>query len=158
MLFKKSMLFCTIGLKYIFEFIAGAMNFFASVAIIVVVSISSAIPPAIFPIILAVAGAIKKTSAVFARDMWSISQLEGSENISVYTRLFESVCKVHSPISLVDDFVIITFTSAFNFLRRLMISAALYAAILPETPITTVFPFNMAHLYFSLFTIWNLLL
>ena len=44
-------------------FIAGAMSTGACVAITVVDSISSAIPQASFPIILAVAGAITNTSA-----------------------------------------------------------------------------------------------
>ena len=44
-------------------FIAGAISTFPVVAITVVVNISSAIPFATFPITLAVAGAIKNTSA-----------------------------------------------------------------------------------------------
>ncbi len=45
---------------------AGAINFLQVLAITVVVSISSAIPLAIFPITFAVAGAIITTSAFFA--------------------------------------------------------------------------------------------
>ena len=47
---------CTIGLLNISVFIAGHKNLGAGVAIIVVVSISSAIPARILPITLAVAG------------------------------------------------------------------------------------------------------
>lgn len=54
------MFLCTIGLRYILEFIAGAITFGAFVAIIVVVSMSSAIPPELFPMTLAVAGATRK--------------------------------------------------------------------------------------------------
>jgi len=50
-------------------FIAGANTKGAVVAIATVVSISSAMPFAIFPMILAVAGAITTASAFFARDI-----------------------------------------------------------------------------------------
>ena len=76
---------CNIGFSYILVFIAGAINTFAFVAITVVVSISSAIPFAILPITLAVAGAIKNTSALLARDICSTSQVLGSSNISQTT-------------------------------------------------------------------------
>ena len=66
-------------------FIAGAISTFPVVAITVVVNISSAIPFATFPITLAVAGAIKNTSAFFANDICSTSQVFGSSNISLTT-------------------------------------------------------------------------
>ena len=59
----------TIGFSYIFVFIAGAKITLALVAIMVVDNMSSAIPFAIFPIIFAVAGATKKTSALFAKEI-----------------------------------------------------------------------------------------
>jgi len=61
----------------------------AFVAITVVVSISSAIPPAIFPMMFAVHGTIAKTSAAFARDMCLISHDFGSSNVSIATGLPE---------------------------------------------------------------------
>ncbi len=64
---------------------AGAINIGAFVAITVVVSISSAIPFAIFPITLVVAGTIKNKSAFFAKEICSTSQVFGSANISETT-------------------------------------------------------------------------
>ena len=72
---ERSLIFlCRTGFSYIFVFIAGATRTFALVAMMVVESISSAMPFASFPIIFAVAGAITITSASLARDICSISQ------------------------------------------------------------------------------------
>ena len=73
------------GFSYIFVFIAGAITTGALVAMTVVESMSSAIPFAIFPITFAVAGAIKKISAFFAKDICSISQFVTGSNISTAT-------------------------------------------------------------------------
>ena len=62
-------------------FIAGAIITLPVVAITVVVSISSDIPFATFPITLAVAGANKKTSAFLANEICSTSQVFGDSNI-----------------------------------------------------------------------------
>ena len=55
-----------------FTFIAGDISTGQVIAMAVVVSISSAIPKAIFPITLADAGATSITSAREARETWEI--------------------------------------------------------------------------------------
>src|SRR5690606_4662941 len=74
-----------IGFSYMAVFIAGASNTGARVAIIVVVSRSSAIPAAIFPMILAVAGITATRSAFLAREIWAVCHWTGGVNISVCT-------------------------------------------------------------------------
>jgi len=56
-----------------FTFMAGQMSTGARVAMTVVVSRSSAMPPAILPITLAVAGANRTRLALSAREMCPIS-------------------------------------------------------------------------------------
>jgi hypothetical protein len=64
---------CTMGFSYMAVFMAGQMIIGAVVAITTVESISSAMPAAILPMILAVAGAITKTLAFWANEMWRMS-------------------------------------------------------------------------------------
>ena len=97
----------------------------ASVAITVVESISSAMPWAIFPMILAVAGAIKNTSARLAREMCSTSNRTFSANMSTATACPVRVSKVRGAMNSVACSVIITYTSTPAFRRRDAISADL---------------------------------
>ena len=66
-------------------FIAGAIITGARVAMTVVESMSSAMPHAILPMMLAVAGAIRKRSARLASAICSTSQVSGRTNVSVAT-------------------------------------------------------------------------
>ena len=123
--FNFSILSWTIGFSYILVFIAGAKITFALVAIIVVDNISSDIPFATFPIIFAVAGATKKTSALFASDICCISKALGSANISVTTIFWLNDWNDKGVTNLVADSVIITLTSMSFFFKALMMSKAL---------------------------------
>ena len=80
--------------SYILQFIAGQMSFCALDARYVVVSISSAMPCANFAIIFAVAGATTKISALFASDMWLISNSLTGSNGLVTTADLDNVWKV----------------------------------------------------------------
>lgn len=132
--------------SYIFVFIAGQMILGALHAIIVVVSISSAMPFAIFPMVFAVAGATTKTSARFARATCSTSKSKSRSNKSVITRLPDSVSNDSGCTNSVECGVMITMTVAPFFLSELTISHALYAAIQPVTPKTTVLPLTFCSL------------
>jgi len=70
-----------------FTFMAGQMRTGALVAMTVVVSRSSAIPPAILPITLAVAGASRTRSALSASDTCPISHSPVSWKVSTATAL-----------------------------------------------------------------------
>ena len=72
----------TIGFAYMFTFMAGQIRTGARVAMTVVVSRSSAIPPAIFPITFAVAGATTTMWALSASEMCPISHSPVSWNVS----------------------------------------------------------------------------
>ena len=98
----------TIGLPYILSFMAGANTTGDFVAIIVVDSMSSAIPFATFPIMFAVAGTTSIRSAFFANEMWPISHSFGDANISVVTGFSERVCMVSGVMNLVAFSVIMT--------------------------------------------------
>ena len=119
-----------------FVFMDGTKITFAVVAIIVVESISSAIPLAIFPMISAVAGAITKTSANWASEICSTSHLLILANISTVTSLPESSPNVIGVTNLAACSVIMQCTSAPRCLSWLTSPAALYAAIPPQTPTT----------------------
>ena len=127
-----------------FVFIAGEISFGALHAIIVVVSISSAIPPAIFPMTLADAGATRKISARFASATCSTLNWKLRSNVSTRHLFPVSVSNVIGLIKLVAFFVIITLTSACSLTSALARLAILYAAILPVTPRTTHFPLSMS--------------
>ena len=77
-------------------FMAGASSFGAEDASRVDVSISSAMPCAAFASRLAVAGAIRKRSALFASAICSTSQVSGRANVSVTAGWLERVSKVWS--------------------------------------------------------------
>ena len=131
------------GFRYILVFMAGAMSLGQVHAITVVVSISSAIPAAIFPITLAVAGAMIITSARFARATCSTLYWKFRSKVSTRHLFPVSVSNVIGWIKFVAFLVMITWTSQCSFFSILAKLAALYAAMLPETPRITVFPFNM---------------
>ena len=95
-------------------FIAGAMSFGAFVAKIVVVSISSQMPDAIFPIILADAGATRKRSARLARATCSTLNSKFLSNVSTRHLLPVIVSKVIGVMKLHAFFVMMTCTLAFN--------------------------------------------
>ena len=112
-------------------------------AITVVVSISSAIPFAILPITFALAGAIITTSAAFASATCSTLNSKLRSNVSIRHLCFVNVSKVMGFIKLVAFCVISTCTSQCCFTSILARFAILYAAILPVTPSTTVFPLSI---------------
>ena len=127
-----------------FVFIAGDTSFGHLHANIVVVSISSAIPFAIFPITLADAGATRTISAFFASETCSTLYWKFLSNVSTRHLLPVKVSNVIGLIKLVAFFVMITVTSACSFTKALARLAILYAAMLPVTPRTTHFPFNIS--------------
>ena len=92
--------------------IAGARIFFFLQAIKVVVSISSAMPFAIFPITFALAGAIINTSASSASAICSTLNLKLRSKVSTMHLLPVRLSKVIGFIKFVAFCVIITFTSA----------------------------------------------
>ena len=63
------------------------------------------------------------------------------------TEFFESVESVSGVIKSKAEEVIMTFTSAFSFLSSLIKYAALYAAILPQTPSKIFLPLNTVGIY-----------
>ena len=105
---------CTIGLSYIFVFIAGAsrIGHRQAQAITVVVSMSSAMPFAILPITLALAGATSTTSARFAIATCSTLNWKFRSNVSIRHLLPVSVSKVVGWMKFVAFRVIRTVTSA----------------------------------------------
>ena len=103
-------------------FIANAKTTGAFVAIIVVDSISSAIPFATLPITLAVAGAISIKSALWAKEICWISHDLGSSNISTITWFLLKDWKLSGVTNSVAALVIITLTSISCFTRVLTIS------------------------------------
>ena len=103
---------CVASAVHMPVFMAGASRTGALVASTVVESMSSAIPAAIFAMILAVAGAITKTSARCARATCSTFQVSGVRNVSVTTGLAESVWKVSGATNSVAFRVMITWTFA----------------------------------------------
>ena len=109
----------------------------------VVLNISSAIPFAILPMIFAEAGATMNTSAFFARETCSTLNWKFLSNVSTRHLLPVSVSNVIGFIKFTAFLVIITCTSACFFTSILARFAILYAAILPVTPSTTVFPRNI---------------
>ena len=123
----------------------------AFVAKIVVVSISSQIPDAIFPITFADAGATIKTSHFLANETCSTLNSKFLSNVSTKHLLPVNVSNVIGFIKLVAFFVIITCTSACNFFSVDASPAILYAAIEPVTPKTTVFPLNIITPLFLVF-------
>ena len=89
-------------------FIAGDMILWHLAAIIVVVSISSAIPFAILPITLALAGATINTSAAFANETCSTLNSKFLSKVSTRHLFPVRVSKVMGLIKFVAFFVIIT--------------------------------------------------
>ena len=112
-------------------------------AMTVVVNMSSAMPPAIFPITFADAGAINTTSACFASATCSTLYWKLRSNVSTRHLVLVNVSNVIGLIKLVAFFVINTCTCACIFTSILARFAILYAAILPVTPSTTVFPLSI---------------
>ena len=124
-------------------FMAGAMIFLHLQAITVVVSMSSAMPWAILPITSALAGAIITTSACFASDTCSTLNSKFRSKVSTRHLLPVSVSNVIGLIKFTAFCVISTCTSACSFFSALARYAVLYAAMLPDTPRRTVFPFSI---------------
>ena len=110
---------------------------------------SSAIPFAIFPITLALAGATINMSACFASDTCSTLNSKFLSNVSTRHLFPVNVSNVIGLIKFVAFFVIITCTFAPFFTRLLARFAILYAAMLPVTPNTTVLFFNFFSIVFT---------
>ena len=149
------------GFSYILVFMAGAMIFGHLQARTVVVSISSAIPRASFAITLAEAGAMRHTSAAFANDTCSTLNSKFRSKVSTRHLWPVRVSKVMGLIKFVAFSVMRTWTLAFAFPNILARPAILYAAMLPVTPKSTVFPSkfmaisSFSPLYSRLFLCYN---
>src|SRR5699024_6451486 len=103
------------GFSYILTFMAGANTIFAFDAIIVVVSMSSAIPDATFPMTLAVAGAISIMSAFSARATCPTFHASGVAKVSVTTGFFDRVRNVSGLTNSQAFFVMMTSISMSSF-------------------------------------------
>ena len=121
---------------------AGEIIFLQGQARTVVVSISSAMPFAIFPMTLAEAGATSTTSARFARATCSTLYWKFRSKVSTRHLFPVSSSKVSGVINSVAFRVISTCTSAPSFFSIRARFTILYAAMLPVTASTTVFPCN----------------
>jgi hypothetical protein len=99
-----------------FTFIAGQINNGHLRAMTTVLSRSSAIPLAILPIVLAVAGAITATSAPSAKEMCSTDGRVRSPHIVVRTGVPLSVAKVNGVTNCMAAWVMtaLTLISALN--------------------------------------------
>ena len=124
-------------------FMAGAITFGALQARMVVVSMSSAMPAAIFPMTLAVAGATMKTSALAASDTCPTLNSKLRSKVSTMHLFPVSVSKVTGVINWQALRVMMTCTSACALTSIEARFAILYAAILPLTPRSIVFPLSI---------------
>ena len=106
----------------------------------------SAMPLAILPRVLAVAGAITIASAHTPRSTWLFHEPLRSSKNSESTAGPVSVESVRGAINSLAAGVITTCTSAPAFTRSLAKTALLYAAILPVMPSTIFFPFTFFRL------------
>ena len=88
---SRVMLAWTTGLAHMLVFMAGAKSTGTLVAMTMVVRKSSAMPLAILPMMLAVAGAITSRSARSASEMWPIFEEANKVKISVVTGFPERV-------------------------------------------------------------------
>jgi hypothetical protein len=104
---------------------AGHITTGAQPAMIKVDKKSSAIPLAILPIILAVAGAMTTTSAQSAKEMCPISKGVFESHISLTTGDVVSVWKVSGVMNRQADLVITTLTVAPSVINILASSADL---------------------------------
>ena len=91
---------------------AGATSLGAREASTVVVSISSARPWASLAMTLAVAGAMRITSAALARDTWATSYWKFRSKVSTMQRWLVRVSKVRGVMNCVAFSVMMTCTSA----------------------------------------------
>ncbi len=121
-------------------FMAGAITMGARAAMTVVVSMSSAMPAAVLPMKLAVAGAMTNRSARWAKETCFTFHSPGSSNMSTVTGLAVSVRKVRGVTNSHADSVMITCTSSPRRTSMLAASVALAAAMPPVTPNTHVSP------------------
>ena len=106
-------------------FMAGEISFGQVHAIRVVVSISSAMPWASFPITLAEAGATRTRSARLATEICSTSKEKFLSKVSARHFLPVKVSNVTGLIKLAALAVMITCTSQCSFVRALAREAAL---------------------------------
>ncbi len=104
---------------------AGEMSFGQVQAMRVVVSMSSAMPWASLPMMLAEAGAISARSACFATEICSTSKEKFRSKVSVRHFRPVSVSKVTGWIKFCAFAVMMTCTSQCCFLRALASDAAL---------------------------------
>ena len=130
-------MFATVaGLSHISVCMAGATTTGAVVVSTVAVRRSSAIPAAIFAIVFAVAGAMMTRSASWPMRTWLTWSTKSKT--SVVTGRPESASKVGAPTNSRALGVGTTVTVCPISRRRRMTWAALYAAIPPATPRTTL--------------------
>ncbi len=135
---------CVTGFSYMAVFIAGARTFLQRQARTVVVSMSSAMPLASLAATLAVAGATTTRSARLARAMCSVLYWKLRSKVSTGTLLLVRVSKVMGDMNSVALGVMRTCTSQCCFTNKDARVAALYAAMLPVTPKSTVFPLSIS--------------
>ena len=124
--------------------IAGATKTGAFIERYVVMSRLSATPPAIFPMVEAVAGATTMASAHNPSSTWLFHEPLSLWKKSQRTGRPDNVDSVSGVINSFADGVMTTWTSAPSFTRSLTRSAALYAAMLPLTPKTIFFPLSIS--------------
>ena len=103
------------GFSHMPVFMAGEKSTGAFVAMMVVVSISSQMPPATFPMTLAVQGATRKRSPRLASETCFTSKLKLRSKVSTMHLLLVSVSNVIGVMKWVAFWVMMTWTSAFNF-------------------------------------------
>ena len=104
---------------------AGAISFGDVTARIVVVTMSSAIPPAIFPMTFAEAGATRRRSQALAAAICSTSYLKFLSKVSTRHLLPVSVSKVIGVMNFAPFAVSITVTVYPFFIKPRAMSAAL---------------------------------
>lgn len=131
------------GFSNIFVFIAGAMIFLHLHAITVVVSISSAIPPANLPDHIRTCRCEHDNICLFRQRYMLHTILKIPVKRINQTFISRQRLKRDRLIKFVAFCVISTCTSASSFFNALASDAILYAAILPDTPNRTVFPFSI---------------
>jgi hypothetical protein len=113
------------GLSYMPVFIAGETSLGHRAAKTVVESMSSAMPQAIFAMMLAVAGATKKTSAFLAKETCWTFHWKLRSKVSTETRLLVSVSNTSGAMNSVAFLVIMTWTSTPFLIKSLQTCAIL---------------------------------
>ena len=137
---RRARLSCVMGFSHMLVFMAGASRMGARVASTTAASRSSAIPAAKRAMASAVAGAMTTMSARLASSMWPMPPSGTAANRSTATSCPDSACMVSGVMNWHAALVMTTRTCAPALTSSRHSSAALYAAMPPVTPSTTVLP------------------